>query len=184
MGPFETLLDIEQNCRANAASIPRQIITEKDWLGIGFRSSGQNFVCPMGLVSEVLRWPDMTAVPAGQPWFRGMANLRGRLLPITDLEGFVTGTSHTEKPLSRVLVIAFEKALYGFAIEQVLGIERFFGEELKPADSILKTKAYLPYVLGAFEREHQPWFVLNFEIIAQTPEFYHVLSTRIETAYG
>lgn len=184
MGPFETLLDIEQNCRANAAAIPRQIITEKDWLGIGFRSSDLHFVCPMGIVSEVLRWPDMTPVPAGQSWFRGMANLRGRLLPVTDLQGFVTGVSHVEKPLSRVLVISFEKALYGFAVEQVLGIEHFFGEEIKPADSILPIKEYLPYLQGAFERERQPCFILNFKLITQTSEFYHVLSSKTEIAVG
>lgn len=184
MGPFETLLDIEQNCRANAAAIPRQIITEKNWLGIGFRSSDLHFVCPMGLVSEVLRWPEMTAVPAGQSWFKGMANLRGRLLSVTDLKGFVTGVSHTEKPLSRVLVISLEKAFYGFAVEHVLGIEHFFGEEIKPADNILPIKEYLPYLQGVFEHDRQPVFILNFALITQMPEFYHVLAARTETMVG
>ena len=184
MGPFETLLNIEQNCRSNAASISRQIITEKDWFGIGFRSNNLNFVCPMGFVSEILRWSEITPVPAGQSWFRGMTNLRGRLLPVTDLQGFVTGASHAVKPLSRILVISSEKVVFGFAVEHVLGIERFFGEEIKPADGILNIKEYLPYLQGAFERDHQPWFILNFELITKTSEFYHILSTRIGTANG
>lgn len=184
MGPFETLLAIEQNCRSNAASIPRQSITEKDWLGIGFRSTNLNFVCPMGLVSEVLRWSEITPVPAGQPWFRGMTNLRGRLLPVTDLEGFVTGASHAEKSLSRILVVSSEKMVFGFAVEQVLGIERFFAEEIKPANSVLDIKEYLPYLQGSFERAHKPWFILNFELITKTPEFYHILSARLGTAAG
>jgi twitching motility protein PilI len=184
MNPFETLLDIEQKCRAFAERIPRQIIAEKDWLGIGFRSSGLNFVCKMGVVSEILRWPDITAVPAGQPWFRGMTNLRGHLLSVTDLQGFVTGTVHTEKPLSRILVVSFEKASYGFAVDQVFGIEHFFGEEIKPAEGILNIKEYLPYLQGAFERDHQPWYILNFASIIQTPEFYHILSVRPEAVIG
>jgi twitching motility protein PilI len=184
MSPFETLLNIGQNCRSNAASIPRQIITEKDWFGIGFRSSNLNFVCSLGLVSEILRWSEITSIPAGQSWFRGITNLRGRLLPVTDLQGFVTGASHAAKPLSRILVIPIEKMVFGFAVEQVLGIERFFGEEIKPADKILNIKEYAPYLQGVFERDHQPWFILNFELITKASEFYHVLSARIGTVYG
>lgn len=184
MSSFETLRDIEQNCKVFAAHIPRQIITEKDWLGIGFRSSGLNFVCKMGVVSEILRWPDITILPAGQSWFRGMTNLRGHLLPVTDLQGFVTGTVHTEKPLSRILVVTFEKMSYGFAVDQVFGIEYFFGEEIKPADGILNIKEYLPYLQGAFERDHQPWYILDFSLITQTPEFYHILAARTEAVIG
>ncbi len=182
MGPFETLLDIERNCKTFAVNIPRQIVTERNWLGIGFKASNFNFICPMQNVSEILRWPAITPIPSAQPWFRGTANLRGRLLPITDLEGFVTGRPHLEKDFSRVLVISFENAFYGFAVSQVLGIERFFGEELKPAESLTALNTYLPYVQGGFEREHHPWIILNFGSIIETPEFYHILSFKTEAA--
>jgi len=182
MDAFETLLDIQQSCKSYAVNIPRQIVTERDWLGIGFRASNFNFVCPMQTISEILRWPPLTEIPASQPWFRGTANLRGRILPVTDLQGFVTGAAHKEKELSRVLVVNFENAFYGFAVEQVLGIERFFGEEIKPAESLLEIKDYLPYIQGAFERDYKPWIVLNFGTIIQTPEFYHVLAAKTEIA--
>lgn len=184
MGPFETLLNIDQDCKSHAASIPKQVVIEKDWLGIGFRSNNLNFVCPMRTVSEVLHWPAITAVPAGQAWFRGMTNLRGRLLPVTDLQGFVTGASHRENVLSRILIISSEKMIFGFAVEQVFGIERFFGEEIKPANNILKIKEYVPYLQGAFERDHQPWFILNFELIIKAPEFYHILAVKTGAANG
>jgi len=182
MDPFETLLDIEQNCKAYAVNIPRQIVTERDWLGIGFKSSDYNFVCIMDEVSEVLRWPPMTHVPGSQPWFKGIANLRGRILPVTDLQGYITGKPHAHNALSRVLVTQYENAFYGFAVEQVLGIERFFGEEVKPAESINAIKSYMPYINGAFERDYKPWIILNFGTIIQTPEFYHILSVKTEAA--
>ncbi len=182
MGPYETLFDIEQNCRANAVTIPRQITSERNWLGIAFKASTFNFVCPMEIVSEVLRWPALTVLPASEPWFRGTANLRGRILPITDLQGFITGTRHSEKEFSRILVVKIEKSLYGFAVEQVLGMERFFGEELKPAASLSEIKAYLPYVQGAFERDSVPWIVLNFSSIVQAAGFYHILSFKTDAA--
>ncbi len=184
MRPFETLVTIEADCKSHAASIPKQVVIEKDWFGIGFRSSNLNFVCPMRVVSEVLHWLSIAPVPAGQTWFRGMTNLRGRLLPVTDLQGFVTGVSHRENALSRILIISSEKMTFGFAVEHVFGIERFFGEEIKPANNILTIKKYGPYLQGAFERDHQPWFILNFELIIKATEFYHILSARTSTANG
>jgi len=180
MDPFETLLDIERNCKAYALNIPRQIVTERDWLGIGFRLANCNFVSRMRSVSEILRWPSMSTVPNAELWFKGIANLRGRILPITDLQGFVTSNPHKESSLSRILVIHFEEAFYGFAVEQVLGIERFFGEEVKPAEGLIELKDYMPYVQGAFERDQKPWIIMDFEKLIQDPDFYHILASKVE----
>jgi len=178
MGPFETLLDIEQNCKANTVKIPRQIVTEKDWLGIAFKASGFNFVCPMAIVTEVLRWPSVTELPSAAHWFKGTANLRGHILPVTDFQGFITNKPHRSRSLSRVLVITLSGVSYGFAVEQVIGIERFFSEEKKPLDGIDHIEDYLPYVEGAFERNEKPWLILNMHAVIESTEFYHIVSFK------
>ncbi len=180
MNSFETLLDIEHNCRANAVSIPRQIVTERDWLGVGFRSSNFNFVCPMSVISEILIWPNLATLPSSGSWFRGIANLRGRLLPVTDLQGFVTKQCHKHDSSSRILVVNIENVLYGFAVEQVLGIERFFSSELKQAEEIPEIGKYLPYTKNAFERNYEPWIIMDFSSIIDEPKFYHILSSKME----
>ena len=130
MDPFQILLDIERDCKANAVEIPRQIVTRRDWLGVGFRSSNFNFVCPMQEVSEILSRTMLTEIPSAQAWFKGTANLRGHILPVTDLQAFVTGKPHPKSPLNRILITTFENALFGFSVEQVFGIEHFFSEEM------------------------------------------------------
>ncbi len=182
MGPYETLLDIEQSCKTNIVNIPRQIVTERDWLGIAFKCSGFNFVCPMADVSEVLRWPQLTELPSAQHWFKGTANLRGRILPITDLQAYVTEKPHHNKSLVRVMVICLENIYFGFAVEQVLGIERFFRDEIKPVDSLEHLQQYLPYLEGGYEREGKPWGIINFHKVVQSASFYHILSFRTDTA--
>jgi twitching motility protein PilI len=181
VGPFDTLLDIERNCKAYAVNIPRQIVTERDWFGVGFRSSGFNFVCPLSQVSEILTWPVITTVPGAYPWFKGVANLRGRILSVTDLQGFITKKTHQENILSRILVVAFDGNFYGFSVEQVLGVERFFGEEIKPIGALKELKEYLSFAEGVFEKAHELWVILNFHSIIKVAEFYHVVSTRMET---
>jgi twitching motility protein PilI len=82
---FELLLDIDQRCRLLVADQPPQDNRLQQWSGIGFRIAGQWFVAPMGEVAEVLREPRSSRVPGVQPWVCGVANLRGRLLPVMDL---------------------------------------------------------------------------------------------------
>ncbi len=180
MNGFEMLSEIDRDCKLNAVKIPRQMGTERDWRGISFKLGAFNGVCAMQDIAEVLTWPVIIPLPSTRSWFRGEANLRGRLVPITDLQGFITGMPHTVGVHSRVLVVHFKNSAYGFAIEQVLGIKHFFGDEKKPAKAIPEIHPYLPYVKDAFERDDSPWILMNFEAIFQDPTFYHVLSSRME----
>ncbi len=86
---FELLLDIDRRCRLLVADQPPQDTRLQHWSGIGFRIAGQWFVAPMGEIAEVLREPRSSRVPGVQPWVRGVANLRGRLLPVMDLSAFL-----------------------------------------------------------------------------------------------
>ena len=88
---FELLLQIDQRCRLLAADLPSQPTRQDSWSGIGFRLGEHWYVAPMGEVSEVLHEPRFTQLPGVRPWVKGVANLRGRLLPIIDLSGFFSG---------------------------------------------------------------------------------------------
>jgi hypothetical protein len=41
----------------------------------------------------------------------------------------------------------------------------------------------LPYVKEAFERAQKPWILFNFEAVFENPDFYHVLSSRMEVGH-
>lgn len=86
--PFQILLEIDQRCRALAAGLPSQQAAVQTWSGIGFRMGERLFVAPMGEVGEVLHEPRYTLLPGVKSWVKGVANVRGRLLPIMDLCGF------------------------------------------------------------------------------------------------
>lgn len=60
------------------------------WSGIAFEMLGQYFVAPLGEISEVIYPPKYTPVPNTQAWVRGLANIRGRLLSVTDLSHFIS----------------------------------------------------------------------------------------------
>ena len=45
--------------------------------------------------------------------------------------------------------------------------ERLFHEQLASAGP------FAPFLLGAFEREHQPWLAFSFNKVVASPEFAH-----------
>ncbi len=51
----------------------------------GFRVSTLGFLIKAGCTSEVVAKPDIWELPGSSPWFMGLLNLRGNLVPVFDL---------------------------------------------------------------------------------------------------
>ncbi|MGB6979711.1 MAG: chemotaxis protein CheW, partial [Candidatus Acidiferrales bacterium] len=58
---------------------------EKDLQIVGFRVGRETFGLPISLVREIVRVPEITAVPNAPDYIEGVINLRGRIIPVVDL---------------------------------------------------------------------------------------------------
>ncbi|MBC2654327.1 purine-binding chemotaxis protein CheW [Pseudomonas sp. MSSRFD41] len=170
---FELLLEIDQRCRLLAADLPSQETRQHSWSGIGFRLGNRWYVAAMGEVSEVLHEPRHTLLPRVKPWVRGVANLRGRLLPIMDLCAFL---GHEVSPLRlqrRVLVVEYKELFVGLLVDEVAGLKHFAQDTLEPGLSDLADTAINPYLQGQFRRE-QIWQVFSPFALVRSPGFLEV----------
>eukprot|EP00730_Choanoeca_flexa_P006758 TRINITY_DN12220_c2_g3_i1.p5 TRINITY_DN12220_c2_g3~~TRINITY_DN12220_c2_g3_i1.p5 ORF type:complete len:112 (+),score=9.96 TRINITY_DN12220_c2_g3_i1:909-1244(+) len=79
--PFELLQQLAGQCRQQAAGLPSQDEVSETWSGVGFRLAGHVMLAAMGEITEILHEPRYTALPRVKAWVRGVANVRGRLLP-------------------------------------------------------------------------------------------------------
>ncbi|MCU0951990.1 MAG: chemotaxis protein CheW [Burkholderiaceae bacterium] len=52
---------------------------------LAVRIGATGYLLDMNAASEIVATPDITPVPWTRPWFRGMANVRGRLVGVVDL---------------------------------------------------------------------------------------------------
>jgi len=57
------------------------------WLG--FQSTRAHYLLLLAHAGEVLQAADVTKVPFTQPWFRGVVSVRGGLLGVVDVDGFL-----------------------------------------------------------------------------------------------
>ena len=52
---------------------------------LAVRVGAENFLIEMGSAGEIVSLPDVAPVPWTRPWYRGLANVRGRLVGVVDL---------------------------------------------------------------------------------------------------
>lgn len=181
--PFNTLLEIEQKCRLYAKPLPSQKALGRMWQGIGFMSNDVHYVSPIHEIKEVLQLPELTRLPSGVGWFRGVSNMRGHLLPITDLQAFMAELVETDKNLaslkilprlsglSRILVIDFEGGPVGFLVQQVFGIQRFPVKDFDLSIENAETKT--------FHDGQVTWHLLSLNTLSQMPLFNHIVKQMV-----
>lgn len=170
---FQLLLEIDQRCRSLAAGLPQQETRQQGWSGIGFRMGERYYVAPMGEVDEILHEPRFATLPGVKPWVKGIANLRGRLLPIMDLHAFF---GHELSPLRkqrRVLVIDHHDVFAGLLVDEVLGMQHFSERSLMPDSADDSDRNIAPFVQGRFLRE-QIWRVFSPRVLVQSSGFMDV----------
>jgi twitching motility protein PilI len=156
--PFELLYALENRLRAARLDIAAG--QTQSWTGLGFRLGEHWLVAPREDVREVITLPKVTRVPGGKPWLLGVANVRGNLLPVTDLGQMLGRPRQPEHRDQRVLVFNSERVPAGVLVDEVAGYRQFAPSdqrhELAQAGGELE-----PYLLGGFAREGRNWLVLS-----------------------
>ncbi|RRV04898.1 chemotaxis protein CheW [Pseudomonas sp. v388] len=170
---FELLLDIEQRCRERAAGLPLQETHQQGWGGIGFRLGAQRFVAPMSEIAEILHEPRYATMPGVKPWMLGVANLRGRLLPIMDLCGYFGRELSPIRKQRRVLVVEHRDVFAGLLVDEVFGMQHFSQLSLMPETLGEVDRLIAPFLRGQFLRE-QAWPVFSPFALTSAPDFMDV----------
>ena len=115
-----------------SASVERDVINAQDmtasWSGIGFSLCGQRMIAPMGEVVEIVNVPPITYVPRVKDWLLGIANVRGRLLPIIDLERYFGARLAGNKNRHRALIIDVDGIYAGLVVSNVFGLKHFMSD--------------------------------------------------------
>ncbi|MEN8204581.1 MAG: chemotaxis protein CheW [Pseudomonadota bacterium] len=170
VNPVAILKEIEDCFRGCEVGFPRNAEVSNEWSGIAFRLGHNNLIAPMDDVVEILDFPDLSVVPLTQPWVRGIANVRGNLLPVIDLNGYLGNELPQVTNKTRVLVIDFNGIYSGLVVDEVLGLKYFLEDELTGEDSGVGDELR-PYIQSGFRRGDQVWGVFNLLSMVESPLF-------------
>jgi twitching motility protein PilI len=170
INPVAILKDIEESCRCCAVGLPHKAEVSNEWSGIAFRLDGNSLLVPMEQVVEILDYPVLSAVPLTQPWVRGIANIRGNLLPVIDLNGYLGNALTQVTDKTRVLVIDYEGLYSGLVVDEVMGLKHFLDEEYTE-DGIEVGVLLQPYAAYGYRRNEQVWGVFSLFALADSRQF-------------
>jgi len=128
---------------AGTELIDRQFVT--------FELAGEMFAVPMAPVQEIIRVPEVARLPLAPPALEGLANLRGRVLPILSLRRIFHCQTQADDDATRALVIHSGQTL-GFVVDRVCSVISVEASEMHPASSI-QSVVHADYLTGLIRRE-------------------------------
>ena len=174
IAPFAALSDIAKRSKSFAEGLPAQEEVVELWSGIGFTLAGEHFVAPMGEVIEILHLPRVTQIPGVKNWMLGLANVRGRLLPVMDLGHFfnLTKTSMSSRN-KRVLVVEHGEVLSGLVVDSVQGMQYFSADRFQETvENVSRSMA--PFIDGAYTKNNETWKVFSAFTLTEAPDFMNL----------
>ncbi len=174
--PFELLKEIEKRSRAGAAANVPEPAVGREWVGVAFRMGGETFLAAREETREVLGFPAVvTRIPGAKSWVKGLANVRGQLLPMLDLRQFLGSGATASGRNTRVVVVNHREIPAGLMVDEVLGFRRFaeaeFNAEAPP--TMIRCETYLA---GAFRRGGEVWPVLSLKSLVESQSFLQAAS--------
>jgi chemotaxis signal transduction protein len=90
--------------------------------GVLIRLGASRYVVAMADVAEVAPVPDVTRVPGAPPWLSGVANWRGRMLPVLDLRPLLGASTIPLPGSARLVVLTRDDVVVGLVSEAVPGV--------------------------------------------------------------
>ncbi len=135
---------------------------EKDLQVVGFRIGNETFGVRIGSVREIVRVPEITAVPSAPETVEGVTNLRGKIIPVMDLRKRFGQSEIQPDKKNRILVVELENKLVGLIVNAASEIEapgNLFAEgESSYVTGVGKLKGRLIILLDIAKLLHRPEF--------------------------
>ncbi len=168
--PFELLLAIDKRNRdqfaLSAAPAPSGSVTGH----LAVRIGAWNLLFSMAEVAEIIPVPRITRVPGVKTWLLGIANLRGAVMAVADLQAFLLGEEASLTPGSRLLVVRAGEWSYGLLVDEILGM-RQCGLNSEPTLADRIPAAFHSYSSDCFASEQKLWLCFSVARLLDDPRF-------------
>ncbi len=174
MRPFDLLVALDKKSRDSSGGMPVYEHAGSSWTGVLVAIGADKLMFSMRVVREIIIPPAVTRVPGVQGWLKGIANLRGTLFPVIDIEqmlGLAPGENASQQ--RRLLVLEKDGFLIGIFVTAVFGMKNFMNtdqvEDQPNINSLLS-----PYVNKSFQNVDEHFPVMDLDALMQDPLFNQV----------
>lgn len=167
---FAKLLEYEQRSHSEESGSDGLQVHKGDWAGVIFRLGDDHLVCSVDHIHEFLPLPSVTPVPGAKPWLLGLSNIRGDLMTVVDLAGFLTGKRSPVTMRSRLLTASLRGRPVGLMVDEVFG-QRHFAASASSKAKIGKDSPLSAYVRKQYRSGKEAWSEVDLDTLFSTPDF-------------
>jgi purine-binding chemotaxis protein CheW len=119
----------------------------KDLQMVGFRIGKETFGVAINLVHEIVRVPEITAVPDAPDYIEGVINLRGKIVSIVDLRKRFGETRIEPSRKNRILVAEIENKMIGLIVDAASEVIRLQQTDIEAPPEVFE-ESEVKYVTG------------------------------------
>jgi len=143
---------------------------EKDLHIVGFRIGNETYGIRIGAVREIVRVPEITAVPSAPDLIEGVINLRGKIVPVMDLRKRFGQTEIISDKKNRILVVELENKLIGLIVNAASEVLKIPPSEVDSPGSVF-AEGESSYVTGVGKLKGRLIILLDIAKLLQRPEY-------------
>jgi purine-binding chemotaxis protein CheW len=148
-------------------------IQGKDLHLVGFRIGRETFGVPIEMVHEIVRVPDITAVPDAPDFIEGVINLRGKIISIVDLRKRFGEKQITPNKKNRILVAEVAGRMVGLIVDAASEVLKLPAGEIAPPPETFE-EGELNYVTGVGKVKDRLIILIELNKILQRGELRRI----------
>jgi purine-binding chemotaxis protein CheW len=100
---------------------------------IGFKVGRETYGVPITALHEIVRVPEVTAVPDAPEYVEGVINLRGRIVSVLDLRKRLGQSEPGHERHNRILVVRHREKLAGLIVDSASEVLKIAEGDIEPS---------------------------------------------------
>jgi purine-binding chemotaxis protein CheW len=143
---------------------------EKDVQIVGFRIGNETYGVRISAVREIVRVPEITAIPSAPEAVEGVINLRGKIVPVMDLRKRFGQQEVQSDKKNRILVVELEGKLVGLIVNAASEVLKIPPADIAAPGSLF-SEGESSYVTGVAKLKNRLVILLSVDKLLHGQEF-------------
>jgi purine-binding chemotaxis protein CheW len=112
--------------------------TNRELQIVGFQVGNETYGVPITALHEIVRVPEITAVPDAPDYLEGVINLRGKIVSVIDLRKRFGVKDSGSNRRNRILVVEFNGRLSGLIVDAASEVLKIAATDIEPPPAVLQ----------------------------------------------
>ena len=137
---------------------------------VGFRVGRETYGVPITSLHEIVRVPEITAVPDAPDYLEGVINLRGKIVSVMDLRKRFGQADIQPDKKNRILVVELDNKLVGLIVNAASEVLKLAPSEIEAPGSLF-AEGESGYVTGVGKLKGRLIILLDIAKLLHRPEY-------------